>query len=140
MATRPFVPERKQPKPRTHYTVVAYLTFARLGAQESAENRAYHVESERRLTALLGFLGRHHEGVHAIRVYKHSLGGLIPTGRGHPTTQVWVEISRLSVFDAFQEASKQPGALRDLVEGVRERLHTCSTEIVYEVPLPAGAE
>jgi hypothetical protein len=140
LTTDSFAPERKPLEPRTNYTVVAYLTFARRGAQESAENRAYQAESQQRLAALLRFLREHHDGVRSIRVYKHSVGGLIPTGRGHPTTQVWVEITRLTVFDAFRDASKPPGQLRDLVEGVLERVHTCSTEILYEVAIPEAAE
>lgn len=133
--TGAFVPEQRVAAPRANYTVVAYLSFEHKGAQASPEAHAYDRESQARLRALLRYVREHIDGVRSVRVLKHSLGGLNPTGRGIAVTHVMVEITRLYVFDRFCVLAGQPGPLRDLVEGVRQRLRTYATEILYEVPL-----
>jgi hypothetical protein len=125
----------RTPSPRRNFTLIAYLTFTSRGEHKSEENRLYARETSRRLHSLLHYLRHGVEGVLDVRLFKHALGGLNPVGRGHPPTQVLVEIGRLSVLDTIRAHTQRPGELRDLVERVRERVDTCSTEIVYEAPL-----
>jgi hypothetical protein len=128
--------ERRTPSPRRNFTLIAYLTFTSRGEHKSEENRLYAQETSRRLHRLLDHLRHRVDGVLDVRLFKHALGGLNPVGRGHPPTQVLVEVARLAVLDAMRSGTEQPGELRDLLELVRERIDTCSTEIVYESPLP----
>ena len=133
--TGSFVPEQKAARPRVNYTVATYLTFAHKGPQASEESRLDNAESQARLRALLRYLRDHVEGVGPIRVFKHSLGGLNPTGQGIAVIHVMIEVTRLSVLDRLREEAERPGTLNDLLNAVRERLKTCATEILYESPL-----
>ena len=130
-----FVAEKKTVGSRTNFTLIAYLTFTREGAHKSETMRLHAQETNNRLRALLRYLRDQVDGVKSVRVYKHALGGMIPTGRGHPATQVFVEVGRLKDLDDIRKSSQRPGELHDLLEAMRERIDTCSTEIVYEFAL-----
>jgi hypothetical protein len=129
------VAERQPSTARRNFTLIAYLTFVSHGAHKSEESRQHSRETSQSLMRLLDYLRDHVDGVRSVRMYKHALGGLVPVGRGHPPTQVMVEVSRLSVLDGIRTRAAEPGVFHDLLEKVRERVDTCATEVVYEAPM-----
>jgi hypothetical protein len=132
MTSMPAGAAHRPPSARRNFTLIAYLTFVSRGEHKSEENRLFAQETSQRLRALLDYLRHRVDGVQNVRLFKHALGGLNPVGRGHPPTQVLIEVTRLGVLDIIRALADQPGDLRDLLAQLRERVDTCSTEIVYE--------